>query len=141
MGRDLITLCLKAATSPPPHRCLPHHRLTAARHLLPLSSSFSPLSFFSFSIGILALPAVTAQSGFAASSAALLGGWMFSVGEDGTGSVEPLAVVFRLAIPARLLLISLPPPIVSGAATGLLLAEVNINLLCEVGAGRGVSIR
>lgn len=83
MGRDLITLCLEAATSPPPHRCLPHHRLTAARHLLPLSSSFSPLSFFSFSIGILALPAVTAQSGFAASSAALLGGWMFSVGEDG----------------------------------------------------------
>ena len=66
---------------------------------------------------------------------------MFSVGEDGTGSVEPLAGVFRLAIPARLLLISLPPPIVSGAATGLLLAEVNINLLCEVGAGRGVSIR
>lgn len=54
--------------------------------------------------GILALPAVTAQSGFAASSAALVGGWLFSV------------------------------------ATGLLIAEVNINLLCEVGAGRGVSI-
>ena len=31
--------------------------------------------------GILALPAVTAQSGFAASSAALVGGWLFSVGE------------------------------------------------------------
>ena len=31
--------------------------------------------------GILALPAVTAESGFAASSAALVGGWLFSVGE------------------------------------------------------------
>ncbi|KAI7844273.1 hypothetical protein COHA_002071 [Chlorella ohadii] len=54
--------------------------------------------------GILAIPAITAESGFAASSVALVGGWAFSV------------------------------------ATGLLIAEVNINLLCEVGAGRGVSI-
>lgn len=54
--------------------------------------------------GILALPAVTAESGFAASSAALTGFAIFSV------------------------------------TTGLLIAEVNLNTLCELGASRGVSL-
>lgn len=55
--------------------------------------------------GILALPAVTAESGFAASAAALTGFALFSI------------------------------------TTGLLVAEVNLNTLCELGASRGVSLR
>ena len=55
--------------------------------------------------GILALPAVTQASGFAASSAALTACCLFNI------------------------------------ITGLLVAEVNINTLCEIGAGRGVSLR
>jgi len=99
--------------------------------------------------GILAIPAVTAESGFAASSVALVGGWAFSVGEHrgreqlGVGSCPHVLKYILLAGMPPLTFnwphIPIPEPCV--AATGLLIAEVNINLLCEVGAGRGVSIR
>jgi len=55
--------------------------------------------------GILALPASTAEAGFAASSTALTACCIYSM------------------------------------VTGLLIAEVNINTLCELGASRGVSLR
>lgn len=93
---------------------------------------------------------MTAESGFAASSVALVGGWAFSVGEQ--QSREQLRGVSRPHVlrihsagrHARSNIQTGPTlPILNPAfaATGLLIAEVNINLLCEVGAGRGVSIR
>ncbi|KAL4437968.1 hypothetical protein ABPG77_004189 [Micractinium sp. CCAP 211/92] len=66
--------------------------------------SLAPLAGTTVGAGILALPAVTAESGFAASAAALTGFALFSI------------------------------------TTGLLVAEVNLNTLCELGASRGVSL-
>ncbi|KAL2941379.1 Tyrosine-specific transport protein [Bienertia sinuspersici] len=68
-----------------------------------LSSSISLVAGTTVGAGILAIPAVTQESGFLASAVACIGCWAFMV------------------------------------VTGLLIAEININTMCELGSG-GVSL-
>lgn len=92
--------------------------------------------------GILALPASTSEAGFAASSAGLVGACVYSIGKRERErrqlgcslGVETCGAVLRGSRAA-----AAATPI--AAVTGLLLAEVNLATLCELGAGRGVSLR
>ncbi|XP_021734291.1 uncharacterized protein LOC110701020 [Chenopodium quinoa] len=68
-----------------------------------LSSSIFLVAGTTIGAGILAIPAVTQESGFLASAVACIGCWVYMV------------------------------------ATGLLIAEVNVNTMCELGSG-GVSL-
>lgn len=103
--------------------------------ILTSSSSIAP-NLSSVGAGVLALPATTAASGFTASSIGLIGAWAYSIGECAVG---PRCLGLRLACG------TLPGPHPSHcpipAVTGLLVAEVNLSTLCELGAGRGVSMR
>ena len=102
--------------------------------------------------GVLALPAVTANAGFPPSAAVITGACLYSIGEGAachqsalvgyvhiTPTCQPSPAMLRACCAAH----ACPPshPLPPHAVTGLLVAEVNINTLCELGAGRGVSIR
>lgn len=95
-------LCLLALLGPTwvPNRC--HPRCPTTPCILPFPAAVAGATV---GAGFLALPAVTAEAGFAASATAITGFLLFSI------------------------------------TTGLLVAEVNLNTLCELGASRGVSLR
>lgn len=76
--------------------------------------------------GILAIPAVTQEAGFLASAVAVILCWIFMV----THILMFWNEMFRHIITIPLFL---------QVVTGLLIAEVNVNTMCELGSG-GVSL-